>query len=76
VIGWYRGRFEWDRRFGPSLYHCDRRDEMKEIVNTKINSRAVRLCSGGYGRARPEYFTTPNLDKQYPPRYMLMFQIF
>ena len=51
-----------------------RREEMKEIVNTKIKFREpFRPFAPVVIEDRAsEYFTTPNLDKQYPPRYMLM----
>ncbi|MCB0182255.1 MAG: hypothetical protein KDI62_28790, partial [Anaerolineae bacterium] len=41
VIGWYRGRFEWGpRALGHRSIIADpRREEMKEIVNTKIKFR-------------------------------------
>ncbi|HXW00782.1 MAG TPA: carbamoyltransferase N-terminal domain-containing protein [Anaerolineae bacterium] len=76
VIGWYRGRFEWGpRALGHRSIIADpRRDEMKEIVNTKIKFREpFRPFAPVIMEERAhEYFTTPNLDKQYPPRYMLM----
>ena len=41
VIGWYRGRFEWGpRALGHRSIMADpRREEMKEVVNTKIKFR-------------------------------------
>jgi carbamoyltransferase len=76
VIGWYRGRFEWGpRALGHRSIIADpRREEMKEIVNTKIKFREpFRPFAPVVMEERAaEYFTTPNLDKQYPPRYMLM----
>lgn len=76
VIGWYRGRFEWGpRALGHRSIIADpRRDEMKEIVNTKIKFREpFRPFAPVVMEDRAqEYFSTPNLDKQYPPRYMLM----
>ncbi len=76
VISWYRGRFEWGpRALGHRSIIADpRRDEMKEIVNTKIKFREpFRPFAPVVIEERAhEYFTTPNLDKQYPPRYMLM----
>lgn len=76
VISWYRGRFEWGpRALGHRSIIADpRRDEMKEIVNTKIKFREpFRPFAPVIMEERAsEYFTTPNLDKQYPPRYMLM----
>jgi len=76
VIGWYRGRFEWGpRALGHRSIMADpRREEMKEIVNTKIKFREpFRPFAPVVMEDRAhEYFSTPNLDKQYPPRYMLM----
>jgi carbamoyltransferase len=76
VVGWYRGRFEWGpRALGQRSILADpRREEMKEIVNTKIKFREpFRPFAPVVLEERAhEYFTTPNLDKQYLPRYMLM----
>ena len=76
VIGWYRGRFEWGPRAlgNRSIIADPRRDEMKEVVNTKIKFREpFRPFAPVVTEDRAaEYFSTPNLDKQYPPRYMLM----
>ena len=76
VISWYRGRFEWGpRALGHRSIIADPRfDEMKEIVNTKIKFREpFRPFAPVVMEDRAnEYFSTPNLDKQYPPRYMLM----
>jgi carbamoyltransferase len=76
VIAWYQGRFEWGPRAlgNRSIIADPRREEMKEIVNTKIKFREpFRPFAPVIIEERAaEYFTTPNLDKQYPPRYMLM----
>lgn len=76
VIGWYRGRFEWGpRALGHRSIIADPRHEaMKEIVNTKIKFREpFRPFAPVIMEERAhEYFSTPNLNKQYPPRYMLM----
>ncbi len=76
VLAWYRGRFEWGpRALGHRSIIADpRREEIKEIVNTKIKFREpFRPFAPVVLEERAhEYFTTPNLDKQYPPRYMLM----
>jgi carbamoyltransferase len=76
VVGWYRGRFEWGpRALGQRSILADpRREEMKEVVNTKIKYReSFRPFAPVVLEERAhEYFTTPNLDKQYLPRYMLM----
>jgi len=76
VIGWFHGRFEWGPRAlgNRSILADPRNGAMKEVVNTKIKFREpfrpfapVVLAD----RAN-EYFTSPNLENQYPPRYMLM----
>lgn len=76
VIGWYRGRFEWGpRALGHRSIIADpRREEMKEIVNTKIKFREPfrPFAPVVLEERASEYFSSPNLDKQYPPRYMLM----
>lgn len=76
VIGWYRGRFEWGPRAlgNRSIIADPRRSEMKEIVNTKIKFREpFRPFAPVVIEDRAaEWFSSPNLDTQYPPRYMLM----
>ncbi len=76
VIGFYRGRYEWGpRALGHRSIIADpRREAMKEIVNTKIKFREpFRPFAPVVMEERAhEYFTTPDLEKQYPPRYMLM----
>ncbi|MCS7259406.1 MAG: carbamoyltransferase [Anaerolineae bacterium] len=76
VIGWFQGRFEWGPRAlgSRSILADPRREEMKEIVNTKIKFREpfrpfAPVILEEYAA---EYFTTPGLDRQYPPRFMLM----
>ncbi len=76
VIGWYRGRFEWGPRAlgNRSIIADPRREEMKEIVNTKIKFREpFRPFAPVVMEDRmTEYFNSPRLDTQYPPRFMLM----
>jgi carbamoyltransferase len=76
VISWYRGRFEWGpRALGHRSIIADpRSDEIKEIVNTKIKFREPfrPFAPVIMEEHASEYFTSPNVDKQYPPRYMLM----
>lgn len=76
VIGWFQGRFEWGPRAlgNRSILADPRREAMKEVVNTKIKFREpFRPFSPVVLEERAhEYFTSPDLDKQYPPRYMLM----
>lgn len=76
VIAWYQGRFEWGpRALGHRSIIADpRREEIKEIVNTKIKFREPfrPFAPVILEECVSDYFTSPNLDKQYPPRYMLM----
>ncbi|MEZ4706725.1 MAG: carbamoyltransferase N-terminal domain-containing protein [Caldilineaceae bacterium] len=76
VIAWYQGRAEWGpRALGHRSILADpRREEMKELVNTKIKYREpFRPFAPVIMEDRAhEYFVTPDLAKQYPPRYMLM----
>ncbi|MBN1887964.1 MAG: carbamoyltransferase [Thermoflexales bacterium] len=76
VIGWFYGRFEWGPRAlgNRSILADPRRAEMKDIVNTKIKFREpFRPFAPVIPEERAaEYFTTPGLDKQYPPRFMLV----
>ncbi|MDM8520704.1 carbamoyltransferase N-terminal domain-containing protein [Anaerolineales bacterium HSG6] len=76
VISWYRGRFEWGpRALGHRSIIADpRSEEIKEIVNTKIKFREPfrPFAPVIMEEHASEYFTNPNLDDQYPPRYMLM----
>lgn len=76
VISWFQGRFEWGPRAlgARSILADPRREEMKEIVNTKIKFRepfrpfAPAILEDKVG----EYFTADGLDKQHLPRFMLM----
>jgi len=79
VIGWYQGRFEWGpRALGHRSILADpRREDMKDVVNTKIKFRepyrpfAPAVLSGHV----EEYFDTSgvrDLESQYPGRFMLL----
>ncbi len=76
VIGWFQGRFEWGPRAlgNRSILADPRPGEMKQIVNTKIKFREpFRPFAPVILEERAhEYFTTEGLDRQYPPRFMLM----
>jgi len=76
VISWYRGRAEWGpRALGHRSIIADpRSDEIKEIVNTKIKFREPfrPFAPVVTEEDAADYFTSPNLKTQYPPRYMLM----
>lgn len=80
VIGWFQGRFEWGPRAlgSRSILADPRREEMKEIVNTKIKFREPfrPFAPVVLEERAAEYFTTPGLERQYPPRFMLMVSAF
>jgi carbamoyltransferase len=76
VLGWWQGRCEWGPRAlgNRSIIADPRREEMKEVVNSKIKFREpFRPFAPVVLEERAhEYFTTPGLDRHYLPRYMLM----
>jgi carbamoyltransferase len=76
VAGWFQGRFEWGPRAlgNRSILADPRRSEMKNVVNTKIKYREpFRPFAPVVLEDRaPEYFDFPGVDKQFPPRFMLM----
>lgn len=76
VIGWHQGRSEWGPRAlgNRSILADPRTQAMKEIVNTKIKFREpfrpfAPVILAEYVN---QYFTMPNLDSQYLPRFMLL----
>jgi carbamoyltransferase len=76
VISWFQGRFEWGPRAlgNRSILADPRRAEMKDIVNSKIKFREPfrPFAPVILEEAAADYFTTTGLDKQYPPRFMLV----
>jgi carbamoyltransferase len=76
VIGWFQGRAEWGPRAlgGRSILADPRQAEMKDIVNTKIKFREPfrPFAPVVLEEAAAEFFTTASLDRQYPPRFMLI----
>lgn len=75
VIGWFQGRFEWGPRAlgNRSILADPRRAEMKDIVNTKIKFREPfrPFAPVILEAVAADYFTMPDLESQYPPRFML-----
>jgi carbamoyltransferase len=75
VIGWFQNRFEWGpRALGARSIIADaRRDDMKDIVNTKIKFRepfrpfAPSVCA----EAAERYFDLPQATRHFPARFML-----
>jgi carbamoyltransferase len=76
VIGWFQGRFEWGPRAlgNRSILADPRRQEMKDIVNTKVKFRepfrpfAPVVLAERVG----EYFEGKALDQSYPAQFMLL----
>jgi len=75
VAGWFQGRFEWGpRALGHRSIIADpRRNEMKDVVNTKIKFRepyrpfAPSVLEDRAG----EFFDLPSPERHYPNRFML-----
>jgi carbamoyltransferase len=76
VVGWYQGRFEWGPRAlgNRSILADPRREEMKDIVNTKIKFREpFRPFAPVVLEERTrEFFEIENPEEVYPARYMLV----
>lgn len=76
VIGWFQGRFEWGPRAlgNRSILADPRRNEMKNVVNTKIKYREPfrPFAPVVLAEHATEYFEFPDVNQQYPPRFMLM----
>jgi carbamoyltransferase len=75
VVAWYQGRFEWGPRAlgNRSIMADPRRDDMKEIVNTKIKFREPfrPFAPVITEEAVSDFFELPDADKLYPARFML-----
>src|SRR3970282_1141950 len=75
VVGWHQGRFEWGPRAlgNRSILANPAREDMKEIVNTKIKFRepfrpfAPSVLAGRAG----EVFELEDPVRPYPPRSIL-----
>jgi len=76
VVALYQGRFEWGpRALGQRSILADpRREEMKEIVNTKIKFREPfrPFAPVVLEEAAADYFATPDIARNHLARYMLM----
>ncbi len=76
VVGWFQERFEWGpRALGHRSILADpRRADMKDIVNTKIKFREpYRPFAPSVLEERVhDYFDAPNVERQYPARFMLL----
>ncbi|HPG31237.1 MAG TPA: carbamoyltransferase N-terminal domain-containing protein [bacterium] len=76
VIGWFQNEFEWGPRAlgNRSILGDPRREDMKDIINIKIKFREpFRPFAPSVLEDRAEdFFEFDGVDKQYPPRFMLM----
>lgn len=76
VVGWAQGRFEWGpRALGHRSILADpRREDMKDIVNTKIKFREpFRPFAPSIAEERAgEFFDFPDPARHLAPRFMLM----
>ncbi len=76
VIALYQGRFEWGPRAlgNRSILADPRREEMKEIVNTKIKFREPfrPFAPVVLAEKAAEYFATPDIETNLLAPYMLM----
>ena len=76
VVGWFQGRFEWGPRAlgNRSILADPRRDDMKEIVNTKIKFREPYrpFAPSILAERAEEYFDLPGAAEVLPARFMLL----
>jgi carbamoyltransferase len=75
VIGWFQGRFEWGPRAlgSRSILADPRREDMKDIVNTKIKFREPYrpFAPSVLAERAEEIFDMPDAQRHYPARFML-----
>jgi len=75
VVGWFQGRFEWGPRAlgNRSILADARRQDMKDIVNTKIKFREPYrpFAPSVLIEKTEEYFDIKEPEKHYPTRFML-----
>ena len=76
VIGWYQGRFEWGPRAlgNRSILADPRREEMKEVVNSKIKFREPfrPFAPAVLEPNASDFFAMSGLTDNYLARYMLL----
>ncbi len=76
VIGWYQGRFEWGPRAlgNRSILADPRREEMKDVVNTKIKFREPYrpFAPSILAEETETYFDLPRAIEHDPARFMLL----
>lgn len=76
VIGWFQGRFEWGPRAlgNRSILADPRREEMKDVVNTKIKFREPYrpFAPSVLSEEVENYFDLSNAAEHDPARFMLL----
>ncbi len=76
VVGWHQGRFEWGPRAlgNRSILANPTREEMKEIVNTKIKFREPfrPFAPSVLVERTGEYFDLEEPERHFPARFMLL----
>jgi carbamoyltransferase len=76
VIGWHQGRFEWGPRAlgNRSIIADPGREDMKDIVNTKIKFREPYrpFAPSVLADQAEKYFELPNAAGHMPARFMLL----
>ncbi|MEE9276016.1 MAG: carbamoyltransferase N-terminal domain-containing protein [bacterium] len=76
VIGWHQGRFEWGPRAlgSRSILANPTKEEMKEIINTKIKFREPfrPFAPSVLAEGAAPYFDLDDPPRHYPARFMLL----
>jgi carbamoyltransferase len=76
VIGWFQGRSEWGPRAlgNRSILADPRREEMKDLVNTKIKFREPfrPFAPSVLAERCAEFFDLPDPESSLPARFMLV----
>ncbi|HHT9141134.1 MAG: carbamoyltransferase [Planctomycetes bacterium] len=75
VLGWFQGRTEWGpRALGDRSILADpRREEMKNIVNSKIKFRELfrPFAPSVLAEKAEDFFELPKAERHFPARFML-----
>lgn len=75
VLGWFQGRMEWGpRALGDRSILADpRREEMKNIVNSKIKFRELfrPFAPSVLAEKAEDFFELPKAERHFPARFML-----
>ncbi|MEW6556592.1 MAG: carbamoyltransferase [Elusimicrobiota bacterium] len=76
VIGWFHDRFEWGPRAlgNRSILADPRREDMKDIINTKIKFREPYrpFAPSVLVEYSEDFFELPQTIENYPARFMLL----